>query len=106
MYMLHIDGALKQGKQKEFLDAWSSQILPLLKKHDGFVDEILLFEGGSRTGCVGLCFWNTREQCERYQREGFPKATSFVQHLLDGAPTLRNFEVQASEVLKIARKAA
>jgi hypothetical protein len=102
MYMLHIDGTLKQGKNNEFLDAWSKQILPLLKRQDGFVDEILLFEEGTRPGCVGLSFWNTQEQRERYYRQVFPQAKNFVQHLLDGEPSVRNFEVEASEIFKIA----
>jgi hypothetical protein len=102
MYMLLIDGKLKQGKDNEFLDAWSKQILPVLKRQDGFVDEILLFEQGGRSGCVGLSFWNTPEQRERYYREVFPEAKNFVQHLLDGEPTVRSFEVEASEIFKIA----
>ena len=74
MYMLLIDGTLQQGKNNEFLDAWSKHILTLLKKQDGFVDEILLFEQGKGPGCVGLSLWNTQEQCERYYREVFPQA--------------------------------
>jgi hypothetical protein len=106
MYMLLIDGTLK-GKNNEFLDVWSKQILPLLKKQDGFVDEILLFEQGTQSGCVGLSLWNTQEQCERYYREVFSQAKNFVQHLLVGEPTVRRFEVQSSETFKIAaRKAA
>jgi hypothetical protein len=102
MYMLLIDGKLRQGKDNEFLDAWSKKILPLQKSQDGFVDEILLFEEGTRTGCVGLSFWNTQEQRERYYREVFPQGKNFVQHLLDGEPTVRNFEVEASETFNIA----
>jgi hypothetical protein len=59
MYMVFIDGDLKPGKKNEFLKAWSSQILPLLKKQDGFVDEILLREDGSEKPC-GLSFWKPR----------------------------------------------
>ena len=107
MYMLLIDGTLQQGKNNEFLDAWSKQILTLLKKQDGFVDEILLFEQGKGRGCVGLSLWNTQEQCERYYREVFPQAKNFVEHLLDGTPKVRSFEVESSETFKIAaRKAA
>jgi len=107
MYMLMIDGSLQRGKNNEFIDAWSKRILPLLKKQDGFVDEILLFEQGTGPGCVGLSFWNTQEQCEQYYREVFPQAKNSVQHLLDRAPEVREFEVESSETFKIAaRKAA
>jgi len=107
MYMMFIDGELKPGKKDEFVKAWSTQILPLLKKQDGFVDEILLWEGGSHNGCCGLCVWKTKDQAERYRRDVFPQAKNFVEHLLHGTPTVRGFEVEAAETFNIAaRKAA
>jgi heme-degrading monooxygenase HmoA len=73
MYMMFIDGDLKPGKKNEFLKAWSSQILPLLKKQDGFVDEILLLEENSEKPC-GLSFWKSKEHAEGYRRDVFPQA--------------------------------
>ncbi|MGA2962527.1 MAG: hypothetical protein ABSD96_12700 [Candidatus Korobacteraceae bacterium] len=126
MYMMLIEGELKPGKKDEFLKAWSSQILPLLKKQDGFVDEIMLFEfeeGHSEYSMYpcflpfdnhnhangsqqprGLCFWESREQCERYQREVFPQAKNFVEHLMHGKPKVRKFEVAAAEIFKITQR--
>ncbi len=101
MYMLLIEGELKPGKKDEFLKVWSSQILPLLKKQDGFIDEFLTFEEGSQKGC-GLGFWSSRAQAEHYRREVFPHAKNFVQHLMHGHPMIRGFEVEAAESLKLA----
>ena len=101
MYMVFIDGDLKPGKKSEFLKAWSSQILPLLKKQDGFVEEILLLEEGSEKPC-GLSFWKSREHAERYRREAFPQAINLIEHLLSGTPKLRGFEVAASETFKVS----
>lgn len=107
MYMLLIDGEIKQGKKNDFVKAWNSQILPLLKKQNGFVDEILLFENRTPQGCVGLSFWNTREEGERYQRDAFPRAKGFVEQLITGNPAVRGFDVEASETFRIvAGKAA
>jgi heme-degrading monooxygenase HmoA len=105
MYMMFIEGGVKPGKTEEFVKVWNSQILPLLKKQDGFVDEILLLEEGSKAPC-GLSFWKSREQCERYQGEGFAQAKNFVQHLMHGSPKTRGFEVAAAETFNITRKAA
>jgi heme-degrading monooxygenase HmoA len=101
MYMLLIEGELKPGKKDEFLQAWRSQILPLLKKQDGFIDEFLTFEEGTRKGC-GLAFWNSRAQGEHYRIEVFPQTKNFVQHLMHGHPAIRGFEVGAAESLKAA----
>jgi uncharacterized protein (UPF0371 family) len=102
MYMLLIDGKINAGKKNEFVNAWQSQILPLLKKQNGFVDEILLFENATPQSCVGLCLWKTQADGEHYHREVFPKAKDFVQHLLNGAPAIRGFDVEAAETFRIA----
>ncbi len=104
MYMMFIEGELKPGRKDEFVKVWNSQILPLLKKQDGFVDEILLIEEGQQP--CGLSFWKTREQCERYQREGFPQAKNYVQHLMHGTPKIREFDVEAAEVFKTTQRKA
>jgi hypothetical protein len=42
MHTLIIEGTFKPGKKTEFVTAWNNEILPTLKKQQGFVDEILL----------------------------------------------------------------
>ena len=107
MYMMFIDGEVKPGKKDEFVKAWSTQILPLLKKQDGFVDEILLWQEGSPNNGCGLSFWRTKDQAERYRRDVFPQAKNFVEPLLHGAPKVRGYEVEVAETFSIAaRKAA
>lgn len=106
MHMMLIEGEVKPGKKDEFVQTWKGQILPLLKKQAGFVDEILLFEEESQHPC-GLSFWKTRVQCERYEQDVFPQSKKFVQHLMHSTPKIRHFEVEASETFKTrARKVA
>ena len=105
MYMFFIEGDLKPGHKDEFLNAWSSAILPLLKRQDGFVDEILLLEEGSQQPC-GLSFWDSKEHAERYGRDVFPQAKSFVEHMFSGTPKLRGFDVAAAEIFNVRKQKA
>jgi heme-degrading monooxygenase HmoA len=89
MHMLLIDSRLKPGKKEEFLEAWKSQILPLLKKQNGFVDEFLFFEDGADAG-VGLSFWDSPEEAERYLHNVLVKASSYVERLIEGGLTVRS----------------
>jgi heme-degrading monooxygenase HmoA len=100
MHMLHIDATLKPGKKEEFLKAFHNQILPLLKKQNGFIDEILLFEERTNTG-IGLSFWKSRKDAEQYQHNVFEQARSHVEHLIHGKVTIRSCEVEASETFHI-----
>jgi hypothetical protein len=78
MYMLLIDGTLQQGKNNEFLDAWSKHILTLLKKQDGFVEKSCCSNKAkgraasaspfgilrnSASGITGRCFLKQKTSC-------------------------------------------
>ncbi len=102
MFLLLIEGSVKPGKRDDFIKAWKKEILPNLKKQSGFVDEILNFALTDPERAVGLCFWKTQEDAERYHREVLPRITNSLQQLIAGPPTVRAFTVEASETFRIA----
>jgi heme-degrading monooxygenase HmoA len=106
MHTLVIEGHIKPGKKTEFLTAWKKEALPALKKQQGFVDEILLFGTAEPDSGIGLSFWKTQEEAERYHRSMFPKVSSALQHLMNGAPTVRSYHVEASETFRVATEKA
>ena len=107
MYTLLIEGTLNPEKKSEFLSYWNKEILPTLKKQQGFVDEVLLFGSQDPNLGVGLSFWKTKEDAERYRREVFPKLAGSVQHLMNRAPSVRSFNVEVAEKFNVrAGKAA
>jgi heme-degrading monooxygenase HmoA len=106
MHTLVIEGTIKPGKKNEFVTAWKKEVLTALKKQQGFVDEILLFGTTDQNSGVGLSFWKTREEAERYHRSTFPQLASSLQHLMNGSPTVRSFNVEASETFHIATEKA
>jgi len=100
MHSLRIEGTLKPGKRDEFLKAWSSQVLPTLKKQNGFVDEILLFDESTHTG-MGISIWKSRQDAEQYHRNTFNQLSGHVESLLTGKPTVRSCEILHSETLHV-----
>jgi heme-degrading monooxygenase HmoA len=102
MHTLIIEGTLKSGTKNDFTKAWTKEILPTLKKQQGFVEEVLLFETASPDRGVGLSFWNTKQDAEKYQREVFPRIVDSVQQYIQNPPTVRSFDVEASEMFRIA----
>jgi len=101
-HTLVIEGSFKPGKKTEFNAAWRNEILPTLKQQNGFVDEILLFETTNPNRGMGLSFWKSREDAERYHREVFPRLANSVQNLMEAPPSVRSFDVEASETFRIA----
>jgi heme-degrading monooxygenase HmoA len=102
MHTLIIEGSFKAGKKAEFNTAWKNEILPTLKKQNGFVDEMLLFETTNPNRAVGLSFWKSKEEAERYQREVLPRIVDSVVNLIEGPPSVRSFDVEASANFRIA----
>jgi heme-degrading monooxygenase HmoA len=101
MHMLLIEGAIKPGKKNEFVKAWESQILPTLKAQKGYVDEILVFRDEETEG-VGLSFWKTKADADRYYNDVFPMQTDRVGNLLADIPKVRSFNVEHADVFNIA----
>jgi heme-degrading monooxygenase HmoA len=107
MHTLIIEGTFKPGTKEQFIKVWKNEILPNLKKQNGFVDEVLLFGSADPNLGVGLSFWKTKEDAERYHREVFPNVAGSVQQLITAPPSVRQFEVAASETFRVtAGKAA
>src|SRR5437773_12366085 len=86
----------KSGKSKELTNTVNEKVLPILKKQHGFVDEIVLVSDKETDRVLGISFWDTREDAERYHREQFPTVHDSVRHLLEGEPTVRTFNVHTN----------
>jgi heme-degrading monooxygenase HmoA len=106
MHTLLIEGTFKPGKKDDFMKVWESQILPTLKTQKGWIDEILLTRDETQEG-VGVSFWQTKADADRYYNEVFPKQVAEVSDMLSGTPKVRAFNVEHAEIFNIdERKAA
>jgi quinol monooxygenase YgiN len=86
----------KPGQAKQVCKNITDKILPLLKKQQGFLDEILLVSATDPNRVVGQSFWKSREEAERYHRDQFPKIREMMQEALTGAPVVETYDVDTS----------
>jgi heme-degrading monooxygenase HmoA len=97
----------KSGKASELANTIHEKVLPILKKQTGFVDETVLASDTEPNRILGLSFWNSKEDAERYHREGYPKVNEILSPLLETTPVIRTYNVHTSTTHKItAGKAA
>lgn len=95
------------GQAKQICKTINDKVLPILKKQQGFLDEIVLVSTTDPNQIVGQSFWNTREDAERYNRDQFPKIREMVQDVLTGTPAVETYDVDMSTTHHIiAGKAA
>ncbi len=92
---------LKPGRAAEFATAIQDKVIPLLRTHKGFRDQIALVTDGGKTS-VGMSFWENKESAEAYSRSGFAEVMKALDKVAAGAAEVKTYEVTNSTVHKIA----
>ena len=102
MFTRAVELTSKSGKSKELSNTINDSVVPILKKQQGFMDEIVLVSQEEPNHILALSFWKTKEDAERYHREQFKNVHDSVRHLLETEPHIRTYEVHTSTGHKIA----
>ncbi len=102
MFTRVVEFTSKSGKAKELSDTITEKAVPILKKQRGFVDETVLVSDTESSRVLGISFWNSKEDAERYHQEQYPKIHDMLKHLLETEPMIRTFDVHTSTTHRIA----
>ncbi|MFN2514685.1 MAG: hypothetical protein ABR556_00590 [Pyrinomonadaceae bacterium] len=105
MFARHVSIKLKPNSDPEFNRIIENEILPLLRKQNGFRDEIT-FVAPERSLAVGISLWDTKEDAVTYSNAGYPEVVKALSEVVDGTPTVETFEVANSTFHKSAATTA
>src|SRR6476659_5643252 len=104
MYARNVLFNLKPNSAKEFTQKLEQDILPLLRKQDGFKDEItFLSEGGK--DAVAISLWDRKESADAYSRDTYPQVLKGLATMVEGTPKVNVYEVASSTFHTIAAHA-
>ena len=92
---------LKPNMVNEFPVTFEKEILPLLRKQKGFLDEILLVAPEKRE-LLAISLWEKKEYAEIYNRELYPQIEKIVGKFIEGVPIVKTYEAEYSTFHKIA----
>jgi heme-degrading monooxygenase HmoA len=106
MFTRAVELTSKPGKANELSNTINENVLPILRKQNGFVDEMILNSDAEPNKVLALSFWNTKEDAERYHREQYKNVHESVRHLLQADPNIRTFDVHTSTGQKIPAERA
>ena len=102
MYARNVSISLKPNTAKEFTKKLETDILPLLKKQNGFKDEItFLAEGGK--DAVAISLWDRKESADAYGRDTYPEVLKGLATMVEGTPRVNAYEVTSSTFHTIDR---
>ena len=101
MFTRHVVIQLKPKTAPEFTRLIEKEVIPMLRKQKGFLDEIT-FISPDLTEAVGNSFWETKADAENYSRTGYAEVMKSLETVVNGTPTVGTANVSNSTFHKIA----
>jgi heme-degrading monooxygenase HmoA len=101
MYARNVSMNLKPNTAREFTQTFEKDILPLLRKQNGFKDEIT-FVGTDGKEVLAISLWDRKENADTYSRETYPQVLKSLARVVEGTPEVRGCEVAFSTLHKTA----
>ena len=101
MYARNVSMNLKPNTAREFTQTFEKDILPILRKQNGFKDEIT-FLGTEGKDVVAISLWDRKENAEQYSRDTYPQVLKGLAKVVEGTPKVHAYEVSNSTWHKIA----
>jgi quinol monooxygenase YgiN len=75
-------------KNEEFHTLFRNEVLPMLRKQDGFVDELLLVQDQH---VQAVSVWNNADSAKKYESATYPQLDKKLRPLMKGTPTVETF---------------
>jgi len=92
---------LKSNMLSDYTRTFENEILPLLRKQNGFKDEITLSNSGS-LDVIAISLWETKANSEAYNTNAYPEVLRKFARLIDGTPKVQTFEAVTSTFHNVA----
>ena len=76
-------------KNEEFHTLFRNEVLPILKKQDGFKDELLLVQDQH---VLAISVWNNMDSARKYESATYPQLDKALRPVMSGKPTVETFK--------------
>lgn len=84
---------IKNGKETELNTVFEKEVLPMLRKQDGFLEVVTLV---NPKGTQYISLWADRKNAETYQTGTYPQVLAKLTPFIEGTPTVETFETASS----------
>lgn len=84
---------IKTGKEQEFNGLFEKEVLPMLRKQEGFQEEVTLVDP---KGVHAISLWDNRKSADAYQTETYPQVLAKLTTVIEGTPTVETYETASS----------
>jgi hypothetical protein len=95
MFARKVAARLRPNTLTEFASLMEREIVPWLRKQEGFLDLITLAAPDGREVAT-ISFWDHEGNADAYDESGYPEVLETLAKLLDGTPYIKTFDVVSS----------
>jgi hypothetical protein len=92
---------LKSNMLSDYTRTFEKDVLPLLRKQNGFRDEIT-FAGPGGVDVTAISLWENKADAEAYNANTYPEVLKMLARFIDGTPKVQTSDVVTSTFHKIA----
>jgi hypothetical protein len=101
LFARNISFHLKSNMLDDYTRSFDKDILPLLRKQNGFKDEIT-FSGPGGVDVNAISLWDNKASADTYNTNYYPEVLKTMARFIEGTPTVHTSEVVNSTFHKIA----
>ena len=101
MFARNVSIHLKSNMLSDYTRTFEKEVLPMLRKQNGFKDEITLSNPGS-LDAIAISLWENKANAEAYNTSTYPQVLTTLARLIDGTPKVQTFEAVTSTFHNVA----
>ena len=105
MFARKVSVRLKADAAGPFIQKMEDEIIPLLRKQKGFLDELTLISQSGKE-VYAYSFWENSDDAEMYDRTTFRDVTGLLTELIEGTVRIHTYMVANSTFHKLASAVA
>ncbi len=95
MFARNVSIHLKPNMLFDYRRAFEKDVLPLLRKQNGFKDEIT-FAGPGGVDVTAISLWENKNDADTYNTNTYPSVLKTLARLIEGTPEVHTFDVVSS----------
>ncbi|MGB7130617.1 MAG: hypothetical protein WBD59_07405 [Candidatus Sulfotelmatobacter sp.] len=99
MFARNVSIHLKSNMLSDYSKCFEKDVLPLLRKQNGFKDEIT-FAGPGGVDVTAISLWDNKNDADTYNTNTYPQVLKKLARFIEGTPQIQNFDVVASTFQK------
>ena len=95
MFSRHVSIHLKSNMLSDYTQTFENDVLPLLRKQNGFKDEIT-FAGPGGVDVTAISLWENKADAEAYNTNTYPQVLKTLARFIEGTPKVHTSDVVTS----------